>query len=70
MKFKFSPLELRVYAVDFPDQSYKRNILRRYHLNGNFFAGRPVNLTPKNVFHLVQSLYGIRKNAVKIFAFG
>ena len=29
-----------------------------------------VPITPKNVFHLVQSLYGIRKNAAKIFAFG
>ena len=29
-----------------------------------------VPITPKNVFYLVQSLYGIRKNAAKIFAFG
>ena len=29
-----------------------------------------VPITPKNVFHLVQSLYGIRKNAAQIFAFG
>ena len=29
-----------------------------------------VPITPKNVFHLVQSLYGIGKNAAKIFAFG
>ena len=29
-----------------------------------------VPITPKHVFHLVQSLYGIRKNAAKILAFG
>ena len=28
-----------------------------------------VPITPQNAFHLVQSLYGIRKNSAKIFAF-
>ena len=29
-----------------------------------------VSITPKNVFHLVQFLYGISKNAAKIFSSG
>ena len=33
-------------------------------------ASLKVPITPKNVFRLVKSLYGIRKNAEKIFAFG
>ena len=34
------------------------------------FCRIKVPITPKNVFYLVQSLYGIRKNVTKIFAFG
>jgi len=29
-----------------------------------------VVITPKNVFLLVKALYGVRKNAAKIFGFG
>ena len=38
--------------------------------NEEKLASFKVPITPKHFFHLVQSLYGIRKNAAKIFAFG
>ena len=46
---------------------YKEKGKSYMYMNRIFFK---VPITPKNVFHLVQFLYGIRKNAAKLFAFG